>query len=262
MRETTIGNGPVKAAIVGGIHGDEPAGVSAVDRVVSDPPDLSGSVKCIVANERAINRGTRYIEQDLNRVFPGKKDSNVHEVALAYEIVAATEGLPTLSLHSTQSTSEPFAIANGKNSEALATACDLPVNHVVDDQRYPGTFTVEANVIDVECGFQKSEEAKENAYELSLAFLRVLGLLDGNVKSTDPDVYRMNGKIDKDDEKHYTLLVDNFKSVEKGEPIARATDGTEVIAPYSFIPVLMSAAGYEGMFGYTADLVDEDELPS
>lgn len=262
MRETTIGSGPVKAAIVGGIHGDEPSGVAAVDRLVSNPPNLNGSVKCIVANERAINRGTRYIERDLNRVFPGEAESDVHEVALAHEIVTATEGLPTLSLHSTQSTPEPFAIANGTNNEAMANACALPVDHIVDDQRYPGTFTVESNVVDVECGFQGSSEAKENAYELSLSFLRVLDLLDGDVTATNPDVYRMNGKIDKDDEKNYTLLVDNFEPVEKGDPIARATDGTEVIAPYSFIPVLMSAAGYEGMFGYTAEPVDDDELPS
>ncbi len=260
MRETTIGTGPVKAAIVGGIHGDEPSGVAAVDWLVSNPPNLNGSVKCIVANERAINRGMRYIEQDLNRVFPGKEDSDVHEIALAHEVVTATNGLPTLSLHSTHSTSEPFAIANGKNNEALQNARKLPVDYLVDDQRYPGTFTAEANVIDVECGYQRSEEAKDNAYDLSLAFLRILGLLDGDVESTEPDVYRMNGKIEKDDEKDYTLLVDNFEPVEQGDPIARATDGTEVLAPYSFIPVLMSAVGYEGIFGYTAEPVD-DELP-
>ena len=52
----------------------------------------------------------------------------------------------------------------------------------------------------------------------------------------------------------YEVLVENFTCVEAGEVFARA-DGEELTAGESFYPVLLSADGYEEIFGYTAERV-------
>jgi len=57
--------------ILGGIHGNEPAGVLAADRVLlriqERRADLRGEVVLLRGNTRALERKVRYIDADLNR---------------------------------------------------------------------------------------------------------------------------------------------------------------------------------------------------
>ena len=57
--------------ILGGIHGNEPAGVIAAKRVLpriqERKADLRGEVVLLRGNTRALERKVRYIDADLNR---------------------------------------------------------------------------------------------------------------------------------------------------------------------------------------------------
>jgi succinylglutamate desuccinylase len=64
--------GPLMLCL-GGIHGNEPAGVVAAQRVIdllrSRHPPLRGELIALTGNRAALLRRCRYLEQDLNRVW-------------------------------------------------------------------------------------------------------------------------------------------------------------------------------------------------
>jgi succinylglutamate desuccinylase len=64
--------GPTLVA-VGGIHGNEPAGAAALQRVVASLREhehrMSGTFVALVGNVRALAQGRRYLDQDLNRLW-------------------------------------------------------------------------------------------------------------------------------------------------------------------------------------------------
>lgn len=65
-------SGPLVIA-VGGIHGNEPAGVKALERVFArlqrDQPELKGRLIGLRGNLRALGFRERYLERDLNRLW-------------------------------------------------------------------------------------------------------------------------------------------------------------------------------------------------
>ena len=110
MEVFEVGEGTPEIAVVGGIHGDEPCGVRAVERLLADDEEFERSVKLIIANEEALEVGERYVERDLNRAFPGDPDGDTHEGRLAHRLQQELTGCTTLAIHSTQSYAEPFAV--------------------------------------------------------------------------------------------------------------------------------------------------------
>src|SRR6056297_2087102 len=64
--------GPVLVAVAG-LHGNEPAGVHALRRVVSrierDQIRLRGRFVALAGNTRALERNVRYFDLDLNRAW-------------------------------------------------------------------------------------------------------------------------------------------------------------------------------------------------
>lgn len=118
MRAEQLGDGTPEIAVVGGIHGDEPCGVRAVERLIEEQPTVERPVKLIVANEPAVERGVRYVNADLNRAFPGDLDADAYERRLAARLAEELSGCVTLALHSTQSHAEPFAVIDTPNSVA------------------------------------------------------------------------------------------------------------------------------------------------
>ena len=249
---TVRGPGDPELAVVGGIHGDEPGGVRAVERLRAADLSLERGVKFVVANPSAVEAGERYLETDLNRSFPGDPDGSLEE-RLAAELCAETDGLPTLTLHATHSTSEPFALVEHTQSAAFELADSLPVPHVVDHGHVAeGSFTDCGTVVTVEAGCQATDAAAEEAYRQARAFLAATGALpDEDVPGTNSDYYLLEDAVEKPSGAEYELLVENFQRVAAGEMFARA-GGVELVAHRPFYPVLMSECGYEDIFGYRA----------
>jgi hypothetical protein len=78
--------GPV-VLIQAGIHGDEIAGILALDILARALQVRSGTVVLIPRmNAPAVRRGTRQINVDLNRVFGPNRPHGVYEAALADEL--------------------------------------------------------------------------------------------------------------------------------------------------------------------------------
>jgi len=255
MRVEQRGEGTPEVAVVGGIHGDEPCGVRAVERLLDEPLTVDRPVKFIVANEEAIARDQRYVDADLNRAFPGDPDAEEHERRLAAEISEEIEGCLTLAIHSTQSYAEPFAVVDGIDDLAREIPPQLSVTALVETSEYiEGRIFVAADAVEIEAGLQGSPEAEENALRIAREFLTATGVLPGDTVRREVPVYKLLRAIDKRPASEYEVFAENFERVPAGEPFA-AMDGESVTAETDFFPVLLSAYGYSSVFGYAAERV-------
>jgi hypothetical protein len=266
MRIERFGDGEPEVAVVGGIHGDEPCGVRAVERLLAQSPSFTRPVVCVIANEAARDRSVRFVEEDLNRAFPGDPNGDMLESRLAAELGATLEDCRTLSLHSTQSYGRPFGIVDGLDDFARDVAPSLSLSALVKSDRFAKGRIFEAvtDAVEVECGFQGSDQAADNATRVAGQFLVALDAIDpGSVDVPAPErgplpVYRLDERIDKEPGGRYEVHAPNFEEVAAGEVYA-SVDGEPRCAADPFYPVLLSANGYEHQFGYTAEYVTSIE---
>jgi len=251
MRTVHLGEGTPEVCIVGGVHGDEPCGVRAVERLAADDPAVQRPVKLVVANERALERGVRYVDADLNRSFGTDVPADAHERGLAERLAEEVEGLPTLSIHSTQSHAAPFAVADGRGRHVEEYVPQLSVTALVTTREFGGgrLFAANADIVEVEAGLQGTETAAENAYTLAREFLTATGALPGDTVVRELPAFRMGDPIPKPPADEYEVFVENFTEVETGETFA-AADGDPIVAEEDFWPVLVSPYGYADQFGY------------
>ncbi len=250
MQVHTVGSGTPEVAVVGGVHGDEPCGVRAIERFLDADVAVERAAKLIVANERALERGVRYVDTDLNRALPGDPESELYEERLAHELLAEVEGCTALGIHSTVSYDRAFANVAYLNERKREVAAHLPVDGVVDFTVVADGRSVELpRFVDIEAGRQGSEAAVDNAYDCLLAFLRTAGVLDGDPPDPDPPFYEVIDPIYKEPGRHYLFLGDNFERVDEGERFA-TVDGDPLVAEEAFWPVLMSDHGHDTLFGY------------
>ncbi len=123
------GPGPL-LVIVGGVHGNEPAGVLAARNVLEvlaqGRIDVRGKVLALVGNVQALTSGDRFIDEDLNRIWTANRIEQVRrrgasnsEEGELLELLAQLEawgertseqGLVLLDLHSTSADGSPFSI--------------------------------------------------------------------------------------------------------------------------------------------------------
>jgi succinylglutamate desuccinylase len=256
MRIERRGEGEPEVAVVGGIHGDEPCGPAAVERTLAADLEYERPVVFVVANEEAIAEEVRYLEEDLNRAFPGDPDGDTHESRLAAELGDLLAGCETLSLHSTQSYERAFAIVKEIDDFARGVCPRLSVDAVVDAGGFDRgrLFTVVPQTIEVECGFQGSVQAADNATQIVREFLAATGAIDEDPISpaTELPVYELQRSISKAQAAaEYEVFASNFERVEEGESFAIAGD-ERFTAAEPFYPVLMSAYGYDELFGFAA----------
>jgi len=256
MRVEQLGEGDPEVAVVGGIHGDEPCGVAAIESLLEERPPVERPVRLVVANEAALAAGERYLDDDLNRSFPGDPDASSHEKRLAARLSDVLAGCETVSLHSTQSYDDTFAIVNGMGEFERQVCPRLSVDAVVDAGAFDrGRLFVSLDrLVEIESGYQGSEAATENAKRVAREFLGAVGALPGKQREPREDlpVYRLVQQVPKRQARSYEVYASNFEHVPAGEPFA-AADGEEVIAEEGFYPVLMSPYGYEEVFGYAAE---------
>ena len=252
MNVAQLGSGTPELAVVAAVHGDEPCGVRAVERLLEEQPTVKRPVKLIIANEEALERQVRYVDEDLNRAFPGHPEAETHEGRLAYELARELEGCLGFSMHSTQSHAEPFAIVNSLTETAREICPQLPVTTIVETGPYAeGRLFSEAETLEVECGLQGTDAAAENADRLTRAFLTAVDALPGDTVRRELPVFELVSRIEKDAADTYEVFVENFERVDRGDPFA-AVDGEKQVASEPFYPVLMSPYGYRNVFGYTA----------
>ena len=171
--------------VFGGIHGNETAGIRAVRRVAKKisalEPRLSGRVYLFAGNTRALQKGVRFIDTDLNRHWTDanitRNDPGSHlppqfsEDREQMELLAAI--LPildsargevyALDLHSTSAEGVPFATV-GDTMRNRRFATSLPVTILLGiEEQLEGTLLEYLNNIGaVTMGFEGGQHYAES----------------------------------------------------------------------------------------------------
>ncbi len=198
IRWSVPGNeeGPVMV-VFAGIHGNETAGIHAIDSVASDLDeayaDLNGSVYSITGNMRALELGVRYVDTDLNRLWENGFDRSQYsstgtanhtvEYKESLEIKRAVEWILDkhrdkasrfifVDLHTTSSESCAFILIN----DTLANrelARKFPVPQILGfEENIHGTLLSYINNIGhLSLGFEAGAHTNEASIERSKAFL-------------------------------------------------------------------------------------------
>jgi succinylglutamate desuccinylase len=123
--------------LVGGMHGNEPAGVEVLRRLLVGLAPRCGEVVALEGNPLALAAGVRMLDRDLNRVFvdldapPLAGPEHLAARALAQalrDIIARARGqVYVLDLHTTSAKGTPFCIGDDDPAtQALAQAIGLP----------------------------------------------------------------------------------------------------------------------------------------
>ena len=121
-----IGQGEKIIAVVACLHGDEVVGKHMHNWLIENQDKLKCKVKLIFGNPAAHIKDTRFIDENLNRVFPGKEDGN-YEEKQAFRIMKDLEDVDMiLDIHSTTLDINPFAICVfGKDEKDMIKSTGL-----------------------------------------------------------------------------------------------------------------------------------------
>src|SRR6056297_2674991 len=217
MRIEQLGEGAPEIAVVAAIHGDEPCGVRGIERLLAESPAVERPVKFVVANEAALEQNARYADEDLNRAFPGDPEAETHERRLAADLAREVRDCTTLSLHSTQSYAEPFALVDTVDAVARSVCPYLPVSVLVETEvESDGRLIEYPHVVEAECGLQGSDSAADNAVELIYGFLEATGALPDDepvagYDQNDVEVYRLGRPVPKNGADDYEVFAENFE---------------------------------------------------
>jgi len=258
--------GPTLIA-VGGIHGNEPAGVRAMRRLLPSLAPLAASLRgelvLLAGNTRALERGVRYSNADLNRLWtrenlaavrkgarpaaPGVEATELAELLAAFESAAACARgeIFFLDLHTTSARGVPFATV-GDTLRNRAFALNFPVTLVLGlEEQVGGTMLEHVNntgavTMGFEAGQHEEGEAVDNHEALLRVALAASGLLaPGEVPGLEEaraTLKRAGGgarfievrhrhAIRLEDEFRMTPGFENFDPVRRGQPLARDRRG-------------------------------------
>lgn len=237
-------------------HGDEVVGLK-VAREIEKLKIKSGELVIHRANELAHKRKKRFIDQDLNRSFPGNKKGN-HEQKLAAKILPLIKSADVvIDIHSTTSGLKDALIVTRVNKKTREYVEVITPKYLLYMRATRNNALMsEAKIgLAFEYGSNGDREALKEVNAAIKRLLAHLGMIDEKPvrQKRDTlwlDVYKMVPK-----EKGATLLksVKNYRLVKKGAKYGTIR-GKEIRAREDFYPVLFGEKNYNDIFGFAARL--------
>ncbi len=162
-----------------GLHGNELPGVLALQRLLPrlerDPRGLRGRLVGLAGNRQALERGQRFLEEDLNRIWfadrlarlraggdavtPEESELRELDAALEHALAECSEA-SVLDLHSTSGNGPAFTSLDDTLANR-AMAFDLPVPHVLGlEEELSGTLVGYLNQLGITAiGFEAGQHS-------------------------------------------------------------------------------------------------------
>jgi succinylglutamate desuccinylase len=274
--------------VMAGLHGNEPAGVTALRRITRDIADIAeklrGRAYFVLGNSRALLQNVRYVDADLNRAWTRQNLAKVGRL----ELISSSEGLElteldqlldkilitaldevfVIDLHSTSADGIPF-LTVGDTLRNREFAIKFPATILLGiEEQLDGTFLEHMNnagavTLGFEGGQHDSSRAVLNHISLVWLALANAGLLDSkHIPDLDLHKKRLSGgrrapvievrhreAIKPDDEFEMLPGFNNFDHIKRGQAMAENRWG-EILAPESGMVLmpLYQKAGNDGFF--------------
>lgn len=277
-------NSGATVVFFGGIHGNEYAGVCALNNVLKtiETNNVFGEIYGIYGNIKALEQNKRYLKSDLNRMWTSrqlkslKQNSQLTEEEQEQEelfyfinqLLAKNKGpLYFIDLHTTSSKSLPFITINDALINRKFSNC-FPVPVVLGIEEYlDGPLLSYLNTLGyVSLGFESGQHTDPGAVTNCEAFIHLVLKHVGNLKHNDVKKYeneliKASKNVSSIFEVIYKYHIkpkedfamvegfESFQNIKKGTLLA-ITDGIKIYSDYNaklFMP-LYQKSGNDGYF--------------
>jgi len=218
--------------VVACVHGNEIYGLEVLKK-------FSG-VDSFVGNPKAVEKKVRFIDSDLNRVFPGKKDGN-YEEKLALEINKKLVNYDyVVDLHSSSSKCPLFGIITKPMKEKIEFAKKLGLKKVVVMSE---NYASGKALIDFcKCGISLEIGPHEDKTIIDEVSEKIENFISDKSMS-EPEIFEVFDVIKQE---HKNIKINNFEFVNKGQILSEDSFGKQ-IAEEDFIAVLVSEKAYNNV---------------
>lgn len=196
----------MKLLVLGGMHGNETLGIELVKLLQSKPiPDVDAAL----LNMQAVAANVRFVEQDLNRSFPGDIASDDYETKRAAEVLAMCSGYDVVfDFHNTGCPNNDCSFV-GKDCGPLlfdvASYCKVPRVIVAD---YDCLNKYASNCISIEISF--SSPVCDARYWYTL--IEQMAVRKSLAPAADVTKYRFAYRISQEDKVKYDLPSCNLRA--------------------------------------------------
>lgn len=266
MKKETISEGVIKysapkpgptLAIFAGVHGNERAGILALEELISSLQIKAGVLYAVFANPPAIKENARFITKNINRCFQSDNQGTEYEDKRARELMIILDKCDALlDLHAFDNTDgEPFIICEDESLQ-VASIFDPDIISTGWNKAEPGSadgYMFENGKIGIclENGqIKQSEKYKELAVKSSLQFLKYFGMIDSDVEFSKNKKLHLKVKyaVIKTSEKFKMEKgFKNFQKLQEGQLLA-IDDNSEYLAKddeYIIFPKPDAPLGHE-----------------
>ena len=248
----TIGTGEPCVVLIGGMHGDEKVGIKVL-KCAENLKNIKGTLKLIIANPPALVKNKRFIDADLNRMFPGKVNGNKEE-RLAFEILKEIKNADyVLDFHSCSVESKPFCIIRNKKSlkESFRTGLSHYVLLPLKKQGGKSCIDFTKCGIGLELGRHNSIKTINAGRKALINFLSSAGTIKERMitKKSQKNIFKIIGAIPKDKSVIVNRKVNNFKLISKNSTIGEKK-GVKIKSKRDFYPILYGERAYDNILTF------------
>lgn len=237
-------------------HGDEEVGGYVFLKAEGLFNPHKHVIEAHVANLQASERHVRFIDADLNRVFPGKIDGN-YEERLAYELTPRLKEYDiVIDIHSTKTEDDiNTAIVTKLDDETRKCVDALGAKRVILMEALGEKALISQAKIGIalEYGTDKGPNTRRDIIDSTQ---RLLDVLSGKeVPQVETKYYRGFGSLPK--QSGEDVSVKNFTQIKKGDVIGKNKDNSDILAPFDFVPFLFGKANdYTDIHGWCLETIE------
>lgn len=252
------GNGAPVVLIVGSVHGDEVVGKKVIERL-KKVSIKRGTLITLVANPKALAKNKRYLDSDLNRVFPGKINGD-REEKIASKIFTLLQKVEyVLDIHSTETNTKDLVIIkkNNKNIKNLIRLIQPKRVLLMSEKVGQGSLiNHHLAAVSLELGRHGSQYVIKQSWQMVMTVLARLEMTNfKNLCTNKTDYFKLIGKQDKP--KDFKMnKVNNFSLIHKGDVLGYVGK-TSIKATSDFFPALFSQNSYPDIMGFKCKKVNK-----
>ena len=228
-------------------HGNERFSVAVMEEMQRTYDPAKYGYDWIIGNPLALEKGTRFVDKDLNRSAPGNPESQYYEGRRAAEIIRLSQKYDAvIDIHGSVAECGIVTIVPYPTAENLALAKSIPVKRSVvwyaEESAVSGPLTQHmlCPAVEIECGPQSGEAIKNELRE-TIGSIIVANLTGEDISLANQELYSVYG-------------------VKLGEPDDTIKDFQEVSRSGERFYPFLSANQYPGTVCYKLKRATEEEV--
>lgn len=239
-----------KIIVNAGTHGDEKIGLRVIDALKKLNIN-NGQLIFNIANPEAFMLDKRFVDQDLNRSFPGKKNGN-YEQRRAYELLPIIKSADiVIDIHSTTSELKDALIVTKINKKTKEYIEAISPKYVLIMKATKNNALISNAKIGIAFEYGKDNEVKKvvDGIKNLLLYLKVIKQLNKKNKINRPIFFEIYKSILKPKGAKLHRNIKNYKMIEKDE-IYASLKKKKIKAFEDFYPILFGEKNYKDIFGF------------